>query len=383
MDFSTTPEQDALVQTAREFAERELAPHYRARELERALHRPTLRRMGELSFFGISLPERHGGLGLDCVTDGLVLEALSGADMNINYVTVTVSYMGKLLVEFGAPEVAGPWVAGMVAGEKIPALSLTEPGGGSDAAHLSFRARRDGEDWILTGEKTSISMAAQADFTVLFARTGTAEQGARGISAFVVPLDLPGITRTEFDDHGSKSVGRGSLFFEDVRLPGSHLLGAEGGGFIGVMQGFDYSRALLSLQTLAVARRSLEETWASAAERTSFGRPLTAHQGVSFPLAEAETQLTACRWLCLRTLWLKDQGLPHTAEAAMCKWWGPKLAYEVVQTCLLTSGHGGYSTELPHEQRMRDILGLQIGDGTSQIMKLVIARQKAGRTAAP
>jgi cyclohexanecarboxyl-CoA dehydrogenase len=339
--------------------------------------------MGELSFFGVSLPERYGGLGLDCLTDGLVLEALCGADMNVCYVPVTISYVGKLLMEFGAPAVVDRWIEGMIRGEIIPATALTEPQGGSDAARLTFRARREGAHWLLDGEKTSISMAAQADFAVLFARTGAVEQGARGISAFVVPLDLPGITRTEFDDHGSKSVGRGSLFFDGVRLPADHLLGDEGGGFVQVMQGFDYSRALLALQCLAVARQSLDETWESASARNAFGKPLTAHQGVAFPLAEAETQLLACRLLCLRTLWLKDRGLPHTAEAAMCKWWGPKLAYEVVQTCLLTSGHAGYSTELPHEQRMRDILGLQIGDGTAQIMKLLITRQKAGRAAAP
>ena len=145
------------------------------------------------------------------------------------------------------------------------------------------------------------------------------------------------------------------------------------------MQGFDYSRALIGLQCLAVARQSLDETWASAAERESFGKPLTAYQGVTFPLAEAETHIHACRLMCLHTLWLKDQGLPHTAEAAMCKWWGPKLAFEVVQNCLLINGHGAYTTEMPYEQRLRDVLGLQIGDGTAQIMKLVIARHKAGR----
>jgi cyclohexanecarboxyl-CoA dehydrogenase len=168
---------------------------------------------------------------------------------------------------------------------------------------------------------------------------------------------------------------------DGVRVPASHRLGAEGSGFVQVMQGFDYSRALIGLQCLAVARQSLDETWRSAAERSSMGKPLTAHQGVSFPLAEAETYVESCRLLCLRTLWLKDQGLPHTAEAAMCKWWAPKLAFEVVQQCLLIHGHGAYSAELPFEQRLRDVLGLQIGDGTAQIMKLVIARQKAGREA--
>jgi cyclohexanecarboxyl-CoA dehydrogenase len=168
------------------------------------------------------------------------------------------------------------------------------------------------------------------------------------------------------------------MFLDRVRVPASHRLGAEGGGFVQVMPGFDYSRALIALQCLAVARQSLTETWAPAAERSSFGEPLTAHQGASFPLAE---HLQAFRLLCRQTLWLKDRGRAHTAEAAMCKWWGPNLAFDVVQTCLLTHGHGGYSSELPYEQRLHDVLGLQIGNGTAQIMQLIIARQKAGRAA--
>ena len=141
------------------------------------------------------------------------------------------------------------------------------------------------------------------------------------------------------------------------------------------MQGFDFSRALIGLQCLAVARVSLAETWAYVKDRKAFGRPLADNQGVTFPLAEAETMVEAARLLCYRTLAAKDAGAPHTREAAMCKWWAPKLAFEVVQTCLLLHGHAGYSNELPFEQRLRDVFGLQIGDGTAQIMKLIIARE--------
>jgi cyclohexanecarboxyl-CoA dehydrogenase len=270
----------------------------------------------------------------------------------------------------------------MLAGETIPAIALTEPGGGSDAANLVVRAKRDGDEYILDGEKTSITFATQAGFAVVWARTGPPGSGAGGISAFVVPLDLPGITTSEFEDLGGRCAGRGSLYLDGTRVPASHLLGDEHRGFVQVMQGFDYSRALIGLQCLAVAKQSLRETWAYAKDRESFGNPLTAYQGVSFPLAEAETHVHACRLLCLQTLWLKDRGRPHTTEAAMCKWWGPKLAFEVVQTCLLTHGHGAYTTEMPYEQRLRDVLGLQIGDGTAQIMKLVIARHMAGPEAA-
>jgi cyclohexanecarboxyl-CoA dehydrogenase len=381
MDFSTTPDQDALVETARRFAAEQLAPNYKLREREGAFDRPTLREMGRLGFFGVEMPERHGGLGLDCVTAGLVLEALCAADYNIGQLMVTVSLAGTILAAHGRPDIVEPWVTAMLSGEILPAIALTEPGGGSDAANLVLRARREGDEYVLDGEKTSITFATQAGFAIVWARTGSAGSGARGISAFLVPLDVPGVTTGEFEDLGGRCAGRGTLFLDGVRVPATHLLGEENRGFVQVMQGFDYSRALIGLQCLAVARQSLKETWASAADRRSMGKPLTAHQGVSFPLAEAETHVHACRLMCLHTLWLKDRGLPHTAEAAMCKWWGPKLAFDVVQTCLLINGHGAYTTEMPYEQRLRDVLGLQIGDGTAQIMKLVIARDKAGRDA--
>ena len=383
MEFAVTPDQQELIDAATRFSLERLAPGYAQRERDGRLDRAVLKEMGALGFFGIELEERHGGLGLDCVTAGLVLEALCADDMNLGYVTVNISLIGQILTMFGRSDVVDPWIRGMVAGALLPSIGLTEPGGGSDAAALVTQARRDDDEFVLNGEKTSISLATQADFCVVFARTGTRESGARGISAFLVPLDLPGVTRTAFADHGNRSVGRGSLFFDDVRVPVSHLLGDEGMGFVQVMQGFDYSRALLGIQCLAVARRSLDETWAHTTEREAFNKPLSAFQGVTFPLAEADTMVSAARLLCLQTLWLKDRGLPHTAEAAMCKWWGPKLSYDVINTCLLLHGHAGYSADLPYEQRMRDVLGLQIGDGTAQIMKLVIARQRAGREFVP
>ncbi len=379
MDFTLTDEQQALAAGAREFGVRRLAPFYKQREREGAFDRETLREMGRLGFFGVELPEEIGGLGLDAITAGLVVEALCESDYNIGQLTVTISLAGAILARHADPEVAAPWLAGMVAGEIIPAIGLTEPEAGSDAGRLAMRARRDGDQWVLSGEKNSVTFAKQAGFAIIWARTGTVESRARGVSAFLVPLDLPGVSATEWDDLGGRAAGRGTVFFDGVRVPASHLIGEEGRGFVQVMQGFDYSRALIALQCLAVARISLIETWADAAARQSFDKPLTSHQGVSFPLAEAETLVRACRLLCLETLWKRDNGLPHTAEAAMVKWWGPKLAFDVVQTCLLIHGHGGYSSEFPYEQRLRDVLGLQIGDGTSQIMKLVIARQLSGR----
>lgn len=379
MDFSLSAEQTALVDHARQFAEERIKPFYRLRDQQGEMDRATIREMGELGFFGIELPEEVGGLGQTCLTAGLVVEALCGEDLNIGYISITNSLLGQMMIEYGDPAVVTPYVRGMLSGELMAAIALTEPGGGSDAANLRLKATRDGDHYVINGEKTSISMAAQADFAVVFARTGSVEERAKGISSFLVPLDTPGISRSAFDDHGTRSVGRGSLFFDNARIPANHMLGAENKGFTQVMMGFDYSRALLGILCLSVARLSLDAAWAYANERFTFGKALNEYQGVTFPLAEAETQLAGARLLCLQTLWLKDQGLPHTSEAAMCKWWGPKLAYDIVNTCLLTHGHGGYSKEMPFEQRLRDILGLQIGDGTAQIMKMVIARGKQSR----
>ncbi|QOT79505.1 cyclohexanecarboxyl-CoA dehydrogenase [Cupriavidus basilensis] len=372
----------ALGDHARRFATERIAPGFLARDRTRELDRALMREMGQMGFIAPELPEQYGGQGLGCLAAGMIHEEVARADLSLSYINLLASLNGQILAHHAAPEIARPWLQRLTQGEALFAIALTEPRGGSDAANLRLRMERAGDHYVLNGEKTSISAADQADAAVVFARSGSVEAGARGVSALLVPMDLPGITTNRFDCHGQRAIGRGSIFFENVRVPVSHLLGKEGEGFVQVMQGFDFSRALIGLQVLAVARASLEETWEYVAERQAFGKPLAAFQGVSHPLADFETQVTAARLLCLQTLWLKDHNLPHTAEAAMCKWWAPKLAYDVVHQCLLSFGHGGYDRG-PMEQRLRDVLGFQIGDGTAQIMKTIIARTRAGREAVP
>ena len=374
--IGVTQEQAAFRETAARFAADVLAPNYAQAEKDGAISLDIRRRMGALGLIGVEFPEQYGGLGVDHVTSGVVLEALAEGDFNAAYIQLLGSLNGAILARHAAPEIAATVLPEIVSGEKLIALALTEPQGGSDAANLQLRAVRDGDAYILDGEKTSISMADQADWAVVFARTGTKEQRAHGVSAFLVDMRTDGIATTRFNDVGEHAIGRGSIFFDKVRVPAAHRLGAEGSGFVQVMQGFDFSRALIGLQCLALARICLAETWRYVQERKAFGKALSDNQGVTFPLAEAETMVSAARLLCYRTLAAKDAGLPHTKEAAMCKWWAPKLAFEVVQTCLLMHGHAGYSVELPYGQRLRDVLGLQIGDGTAQIMKLIIAREQ-------
>ena len=370
----------ALAEHARRFATERVAPGFLERDKTRVLDRHLMREMGELGFIAPELPERFGGQGTGCIAAGVIHEEIARADLSISYINLLGSLNSQILSHHGRPEVVMPWLQKLTRGEALVAIALTEPRGGSDAANLRLRVERVGDEYVLNGEKTSISAADQADATVVFGRTGTVESGAHGVTALLVPMDLPGVTCSRFDCHGQRAIGRGSIFFDNVRVPIDHRLGEENRGFVQVMQGFDFSRALIGLQVLAVARVALEETWQYVAQREAFGKPLATFQGVSHPLADFDTQVEAARLLCLQALWLKDRGAPHSAEAAMCKWWAPKLAYDTVHQCLLMFGHGGYDRG-PMEQRLRDVLGFQIGDGTAQIMKTIIARSRAGRNA--
>jgi cyclohexanecarboxyl-CoA dehydrogenase len=371
-----------LGEHARRYASGRIAPGYQERDRTRVLDRQLMREMGEMGFIAPELPEKFGGQGLGRLAAGVIHEEIARADLSISYINLLASLNSQILAEHGAPEVVKPWLEKLVRGDTLCAIALTEPRGGSDAANLRLKVERVGNEYVINGEKTSISAADQADITVVFGRTGPADAGAHGVTALLVPMKTPGVTTSRFDCHGQRAIGRGSIFFENVRVPVNHRLGAENKGFVQVMQGFDFSRALIGLQVLAVARVALEETWAYVAQREAFGRPLSAFQGVSHPLADFDTQVEAARLLCLQSLWLKDRGLPHSAEAAMCKWWAPKLAYDTIHQCLLMFGHGGYDRGVM-EQRLRDVLGFQIGDGTAQIMKTIIARTRAGRDAVP
>ena len=370
----------ALADHARRFARDKVAPGFLDRDQTRVLDRELMQAMGQMGFIAPELPEAFGGQGLGCLAAGVIHEEIARADLSLSYINLLASLNGQILSEHGDPAVVSPWLQRLTQGEALLAIALTEPRGGSDAAQLRLRVERVGQEYVINGEKTSISAADQADAVVVFGRTGNVESGAHGVTALLVPTDVPGLTRSRFDCHGQRAIGRGSLFFENVRVPVQHRLGDENKGFVQVMQGFDFSRALIGLQVLAVARVALEETWAYVAQREAFGKPLASFQGVSHSLADFDTQVTAARLLCLQTLWLKDHDMPHTSEAAMCKWWGPKLSYDTIHACLLMFGHGGYDRG-PMEQRLRDVLGFQIGDGTAQIMKTIVARDRAGRKA--
>ncbi|MFD2250782.1 cyclohexanecarboxyl-CoA dehydrogenase [Pseudochelatococcus lubricantis] len=376
-----TAELSDLRDLARKFATEKLAPGYQAREKAGAFGKELVREMGSLGLIAPELPEQFGGLGAGAIYSGVIIEEIAKADFNFGYVNILASLNGQILASFANPDIRREWLPKLTAGEIMIAIALTEPRGGSDAANLGLRMERAGDHYIINGEKTSISAADQAAGAVVFARTGRPEDKARGISAIFVPMDTPGISTTRFTDVGQHAIGRGSIFFDNVKVPAENLLGDEGTGFVQVMQGFDFSRSLIGLQCLGTARQSLDETWAYIGERHAFGKPLGAFQGITHQLADFDTRIEGARLLSYNALWLKDNDLPHVAEAAMAKWWPPLLAYEAIHCCLLIHGHAAYSSELPFEQRLRDVLGLQIGDGTAHIMKNIIARERAGRAA--
>jgi cyclohexanecarboxyl-CoA dehydrogenase len=381
MDFTFTPEQDELARTVRAFAARELAP--RSREWDRSSEFPTAtwRRMGELGLLGLRIPVEYGGVDADFVMLGIAMEETARGDFSCTYGVQLAALAGEILGKNGNPDVCRQWLPRVASGECAMALALTEPSAGSDAAALACRARREGQEWIITGEKSGISLGMAADAAIVFARSGGAR--SKGVSAFLVPLDLPGVARSALRDMGSHAVGRAVLSFDGVRVPASHLIGGEGTGFQQVMRGFDYNRVAIALACLGIAQISLEETMAYVKERTTFGQPLARYEGVTFPIAEAATQLEAARLFSYRALWLADRGEPHTKEAAMVKWWAPKIARETIHHCLLLHGHYGYTDELPFEQRLRDVIGLEIGDGSAEIMKIVVARELMGRETLP
>jgi cyclohexanecarboxyl-CoA dehydrogenase len=381
MHFEFDEVGEAIREAARRFADEKLLPYYQSREAVDHFDRDLLKEMGGLGLVAPDLPEEYGGIGASGLTQGAVIEEIGRGDLNVAYIQLLGSLIGGVIAQFASKDLATEYLPKLAAGEIIPSLGLTEPRGGTDAANLQLRARRDGTDWIIDGEKASISCANQADFVLVAARTGDVDEGARGITAFLIDLDAPGVSRSNYNDLGSISVGRGSIWFDNVRVPDARRVGDVGMGFIRVMQGFDYSRALIALQCLGSARASIDETWSYITDREAFGGPLAQFQGVTFPLAEADAQVRAARLLAYECLWLREQGKPHTKEAAMVKWMGPKISVDAIHQCLLTHGHLGYSRDLPHQQRLRDVMGLEIGDGTAQVSKMIVARETVGRVA--
>lgn len=382
VDFAWSQEQEQLRQSLQKFARNELAPKYGYQDRSREFPKEQFNKMASLGLFGLRVPIEYGGLGADCVTAGIAVEEIARGDFNCATPIMIAGIGAEIIGQFGTEEQKRWWLPSIATGEKTVAVALTEAEAGSDAAALTMKAVKDGDSYIMNGEKSSTTMN-NADFFLVFARTDISQHRSRGISAFLVPRDLEGITTSAYKDLGCKSIPRGPVVFNETRVPSQYLIGPENRGFLLVMNSFDYNRVLIALSCLAVAEQSLEETLQYVKDRKAFGKSLAKFEGVSFPLAEAATLIEAARLLCYETLWLRDRKLPHTKEAAMTKWWVPKISVEIVHQCLLLHGHYGYTEEFPFEQRLRDALGSEIGDGTAEIQKIVISRELMGREFLP
>ena len=381
MNFDFDTDTEAFRQHLRTFARAQLAPHYQSDDREGRFHAGLQKQLAELGLFGLLIPEHLGGQGASYITSGVACEEIARADFNAGWLITNALLLSDILNTHGTDEQKKRWLPPIASGEQVPAVCLTEPGHGTDASALEMRAERDGDGWRLTGEKTSISLGMHAEFALVFARTGG--PGAGGISGFYVPLTSKEVSRTAFRDVGGRAIGRASIHFDGLPVQAQDMLGAAGKGFVTVMQGFDYSRALIALLCIGSGQASIDEALEYSKQRHAFGQPIGKFQGVAFPLVEYATHLRAARLLSYEVLWRKDKGLPHTMEGAMVKWWAPRLAVDAAHQALLTFGQLGYSEEFPHGQRMRDIMGMEIGDGTAQVAKLVVARQLLGRASAP
>lgn len=378
MEFGFTEEQTLFAAELARFAEKRLAPEYARWDRGEALPRERIREVAALGVTGLRVPEEYGGQTAPYVTLGIAAEELARGDFNYSLFVQLPAIAADLLSLHGSAAVKERWLPALASGDAVIAFALTEPGVGSDAVRLSARAvRRDSGGWLLSGEKASITFAGYADASVVFARTGG--DGARGVSAFLVPLDRPGVTRHVYASAGERLSQRGSLFFDGVEVAEDEILGDEGGGFVQAMQSFDYNRAIIGLAFVGTARQALDETIAYTKERQAFGRPLAQHEGVAFQVAEHLTALDSARLLGYRALWKRDRGEPHASEAAMAKLAAGKAGVAAVHAALLLHGHYGYSADAPFEQRLRDLIGLEIGDGTPEIMKGIIAREAYGR----
>jgi cyclohexanecarboxyl-CoA dehydrogenase len=366
----------------RSFAKKELAPGALKRAKETEIPREIWKKVADMGYTGLGIPEKYGGQEASWISRGVVVEEISYVDLNLGGLTHHVQNMAWMAAQ-GSEEVAAEWTPKFISTDKICSAAITEPDCGSDVAATKTRAIRDGDYYIITGEKTSVTRGIYADACLVLAKTDPAA-GIRGLTQFLVPLDLPGIEISPLVDMGCKSVGRAIMSFDNVRIPAKYRIGPEGQAFAkSFVAGVDKGRALTGLAVLAAAQASLDEIIAYSKERMAFGKPIAKYEGVSFKIAEAATYIEAARWLCYYTLWRGDQDLPTFKEGSMCKWWCPQLAARIIHDCLLLYGHVGYTEDLPLEQRLRDVIGYEFTDGTAEINKLNIAREIIGKEALP
>jgi butyryl-CoA dehydrogenase len=372
--FALSAEERSVRDTVRDFARAEVAPGAAQRDEEERFDRRIFTRAGELGITGLPYPEAYGGAGMSTFAWALAVEEIAAAEMGMA-ISLSVHILAQLpILTFGTDEQKARLLPPMTAGEHLGAFALTEPQAGSDAAAIALAARRDGEDYRLTGTKIWITNADEADRFVVFG-TVDRERGREGITAFVVERDAPGFRVGRHERKmGIRGTTSGELIFDDAEVPAANRLGAEGQGLKVALSALGAGRISIAAACVGLARSALEHAGRYAIQRTQFGRPLSDQEMIQAMLAEMALLVDAARLLTWRAARLRDAGQPIASASSMAKWHASDTAMRVATDAVQIYGGAGYSRENPVERFMRDAKGAQIYEGTNQIHRLIIAQ---------
>ncbi|HEX7224991.1 MAG TPA: acyl-CoA dehydrogenase family protein [Candidatus Limnocylindria bacterium] len=379
MDFDLSPQHEEIRRTVRDFADRRIAPV--ADELERKGEFPheIIREAAALGLLGVPYPEEIGGTGLDSLAYAITVEELSRVSGSVGIIVSAHTSLGCNPIWLAGTEAQKErYLRPMASGEVIGAYGLTEPGAGSDSRGTRTRARRDGDAWVIDGGKRFITNAGVAGTYIVTAVTEKEAQSGK-ISAFIVEADTPGFSIGRMEEKmGLHASNTGELIFEGCRVPADNLLGPEGEGDKLFLKTLDGGRIGIAAMALGLAQAAYEAASAYAKERQQFGRPIGSFQGVAFKIADAALRIDAARLMTYRAAWLKDQGRSYTTEAAMAKLFASEVARDVTNDAIQVHGGYGYITEYRVERYLRDAKLTEIGEGTSEIQRMVIARNLLG-----
>ena len=379
--FGFTEEHTFLRQTVQKFVKGVLLPGAKERTLLDHIPDWVIQKVAEQGYIGMSAPEAYGGQGMDWRSVGIVHEELGKVDIGAAGLVAVPAQLCAIL-EGGTEDQRQKWIPPLCRGELIVSLAITESVAGTDAAAISMKAVRKGDHYVLDGEKAPVTRGMQADLLIVWAKTDP-KAGARGVTCFLVPTDTPGLTLAELEHLGWPSMRSATATFDSVTIPAANRVGDEGKGFTMLKDRLDIMKVLISMVALGLAEASLKEVMDYVKLRKVFGTVLAKNEAISFKIAEAHTLIDAGRLLCHRALWLRDQGMKHAKESAMVKAFVPKTAFQIAHDCVLMMGHYGYSREHAMGQRMLDVLGYQIGDGTIEAQNLILVREILGKEFLP
>ncbi|MCM1966886.1 acyl-CoA dehydrogenase family protein [Streptomyces sp. NPDC002812] len=382
MNLELSEEQSAVRDLARAFTEREIAPYAAEWDRAESVDRAIVKKLGSVGFLGLTVPEEYGGSGGDHLAYVLVTEELGRGDSAVRgIVSVSLGLVAKTVAAWGSEEQKRAWLPRLCSGEALGCFGLTEPGTGSDAAALTTRARREGDAYVISGSKMFITNGTWADVVLLFARTNE-DPGHRGISAFLVPTDAPGLTRREIHGKlGLRGQATAELALDGVRVPASAMLGPEGKGFSVAMSALAKGRMSVAAGCVGIAQAALDAAVSYAAQREQFGKPIAHHQLVQELIADISVDVDAARLLTWRVADLIDRGLPFATESSTAKLFASEAAVRAASNALQVHGGYGYIDEYPAGKLLRDARVMTLYEGTSQIQKLLIGRARTGVSA--